>query len=315
LDLKHLMPKPFKFRYVNEIVGSFVLVVVLVLASGIILAGKAQDWFIEEHEYILDLPPEGSLGLKRGSDVEILGTTVGRIESIRIRTDGSMLARIVVKGDFYQFIREDSEAIAKKRYQVAGDTYIEITKGKGAILPDDAMLTVLKDTEILEIASEILNQIQQTTVPALEQLQKAMEEYTALAADLRNPEGPLLKLFANLEQITAGLQKGEGSAGKILRDPELANQLSQILGQVSESLVQVQAVLDDVKKTTGQLPPMAERVGNETKDLPGLVLQTQETLREAERLIEGIQQTWLVRGYIAQPETGRLIKPSEVAAP
>jgi hypothetical protein len=45
------------------------------------------------------------------------------------------------------------------------------------------------------------------------------------------------------------------------------------------------------------------------------MLQTQETLREAERLIDGIQQTWLVRGYIEQPQTGRLIKPSEVTAP
>ena len=34
--------KPFKFRYVNEITGVFVLLIVALLVAGIILAGRAQ---------------------------------------------------------------------------------------------------------------------------------------------------------------------------------------------------------------------------------------------------------------------------------
>ncbi len=309
------MPKPFKFRYVNEIVGSFVLAVVALLAVGIILAGHAQEWFVPKYDISLDFPPEGSLGLKKGSEVEILGTVVGRIERIKVRSDGSMRGEITVKGDFIRFVRTDSQAIAKKKFGVAGDAYVEITKGQGDVLPEGTPLTLLKDTELLEIAQEMLNQIRDATVPALEQIQKAIEEYTQLAADIRNPEGPLFKLLNNMEQITAGLKRGEGSAGRILSDPQMADQLNDILKQVDASLVKVQGVLDDVKKTSAQLPPMAEKVGGEVKDVPGLVLQTQETLREAERLVEGIQKTWLVRGYIKQPETGRLIQPSEVTAP
>ena len=309
------MAKPFKFRYVNEIVGTFVLVVVLLLAIGIILAGRAQEWFVPKYHIGLDFPPEGSLGLKKGSEIEILGTTVGKIEGITVNDDGSMRGEMLVKGDFIRFIRADSLAIAKKKFGIAGDAYVEITKGSGEVLPEDAKLTLLKDTELMEIAQNILNQIQDSTVPAINSIRKAVEEYTALAADMRDPKGPLFMLLSNLEKITAGLEKGEGSAGQILRNPDLANQLNDILKQVNESLVKVQAVLDDVKKTSAQLPPMAEKVGGEVNDMPGLVLQTQETLREAERLIEGIQKSWIVRGYIVQPETGRLIKPSEVTAP
>ena len=309
------MAKPFKFRYVNEIVGTFVLAVVVLLAIGIILAGRAQEWFVPRYHIGLDFPPEGSLGLKKGSEIEILGTIVGKIEGITVNDDGSMRGEMMVKGDFIRFIRSDSLAIAKKKFGIAGDAYVEITKGRGDVMPEDATLTLLKDTELMEIAQNMLNQIQDSTVPAINSIRKAVEEYTALAADMRDPKGPLFMLLSNLEKITAGLEKGEGSAGQILRDPGLANQLNDILKQVDESLAKVQTVLDDVKKTSAQLPAMAEKVGGEVDDMPGLVLQTQETMREAERLIDGIQKSWIVRGYIVQPETGRLIQPSEVTAP
>ena len=124
-----------------------------------------------------------------------------------------------------------------------------------------------------------------------------------------------MKLMANLEAISAGLKNGEGAAGKILRDPALVNQAEAIMKQVSDSIAQVQRILEDVKKTTAQLPPMAAQVGREADDLPGLVLQTQETLRQTQRLIEGIQQHWILKSYIPQPQPTGLIPPSDVTLP
>lgn len=280
------MNKPFKFRYVNEIVGGFVLLVVAALITGIILAGKAQEWFTPVYELRLSFPEEGSLGVQKGAEVQILGTTVGSVTGIRVREDGRMRGRLTVKGDFIRFVRLDSKAIVRKKYGIAGDAYVEITQGKGPERELEMPLVVSKDTEITEIAQDILKRLQETTVPAI-------EEYTALAADLRSTNGPLMKLLANLEQITAGLERGEGSAGQLLRDPALASELTRILEQVNTSLGEVQKILADVKATTAQLPAAAQTVGREVEDLPGMVVQSQATLREAERLIQGIQQNWL----------------------
>jgi len=41
-------------------------------------------------------------------------------------------------------------------------------------------------------------------------------------------------------------------------------------------------------------------VATEVKDLPGLVLQTQVSMRELERLIEAMQRHWLLRKYVNQ---------------
>lgn len=298
------MNKPFKFRYVNEIVGVFVLVVVAALLVGIILAGRAQEWFVPVHNLTLDFPEEGSLGLQKGAEVQILGTTVGAVQKIRVRDDGRMTGRITVKGDFIRFVRADSKALVKKKFGIAGDAFVELTQGRGAERDMDLPLMASKDTEITEIAQDILKRLQETTVPAI-------EEYTALAADLRSTNGPLMKLLANLEQITAGLERGEGSAGQLLRDPALANEVQRILAQVNEALAEVKKILADVKTTTAQLPPAAATVGREVEDLPGMVLQTQETLREAERLIEGIQQHWLIRKNIPPAPGTEMIPTSQ----
>ena len=290
------MNKPFKFRYVNEIVGSFVLVVLAALVVGIILAGRAQEWFEPVHVLRMSFPAEGSLGLQKGAEVQILGTTVGTVQGIRIREDGRMRGRLTVKGDFIRFVRIDSEALVKKKSGIAGDAYVEITQGHGLERDPEMPLNVVKDTEITEIAQDILKRLQENTVPAI-------QEYTALAADLRSTNGPLMKLLANLEGITAGLERGEGSAGQLLRDPAVADEIERILDEVKKILV-------DVKAATAQLPPVAARVGKETEDLPGLMVQTQETLREAERLIEGIQQHWLIRKYVPTPPATEMIPAS-----
>lgn len=295
------MSKPFKFRYVNEIVGGFVLLVLAALVAGIILAGRAQDWFEPVYEIRLDFPEEGSLGLQRGAEVQILGATVGRVGKIRVKDDGSMYTTLEIKGDFIRFVRADSRAIVKKKFGIAGDAFVEITQGRGAPLEDGAVLKAVRDTEITELAQEILQEIQNAVLPLL-------EEYTKLAADLRDPEKPLMQALANIEKITRGLAEGEGSAGQLLRDPKAAQEIEAILAEI-------RAILADIKETTSKLPAIAATVNAEVEALPGTIIQAQETLRESERLIEGIQRHWLIRKYVPRESLPDIIPPIRAGGP
>ncbi|HMP77014.1 MAG TPA: MlaD family protein [Kiritimatiellia bacterium] len=295
------MSKPFKFRYVNEIVGTFVLLVVAALIAGIILAGRAQDWFEPVTEIRLEFPEEGSLGLQRGAEVQILGATVGRVGRIKVKDDGSMHTTLSIKGEFIRFVRVDSRALVKKKLAVAGDSFVEITQGRGAELGEDPVMLAVKDTEITEIAQNILKQIQDAVLPLL-------EEHTTLARKLNSDDGPLMKLMANLEEISRGLAEGEGSAGQLLRDPAAAQEIERILAQVRE-------ILADVKEVSARLPPVAETVGREIDALPGTVVQSQETLREAERLIQGIQRHWLIRKNVPGVELPDMIPSIQAGGP
>ena len=295
------MSKPFKFRYVNEIVGAFVLLVIAALVTGIILAGRAQEWFEQVHTIRIDFPEEGSLGLQRGAEVQILGTTVGRVGRIRVKDNGSMSTTLTIREAFIRFVRADSRVLVKKKFGVAGDAYVEITQGRGPPLDEDAVLLAAKDTELTEIAQDILKQVQDAILPLL-------EEHTQLAAELRSPTGSLMKLLVNMETLSSGLVAGEGSAGQLLRDPAVAQEIERILAQVS-------AILKDVQATVARLPPMAETVGREVDSLPGAVAQSQETLREAERLIEGVQRHWAIRKYVPMTPSPETIPAIQAGGP
>jgi hypothetical protein len=54
----------------------------------------------------------------------------------------------------------------------------------------------------------------------------------------------------------------------------------------------------NVQNGTTRLPEITAALANEAKDLPGLVQQTQTSMRELERLIEAAQRHWLLRKYI-----------------
>ena len=166
--------KPFKFRYVNEIAGAFVLLIVALLIVGVILAGRVQGWFEPRARITLLFPEEGSLGVQEGTRIQILQTTVGSVDKMIVQADGHMQAQARIKGDFYQwFVRQDSKALVKKAYGVAGETFVEISRGHGALLPKEgAKLTCASDVELIQLAQDILKQVR-----------GAVEEYTRLAAE------------------------------------------------------------------------------------------------------------------------------------
>jgi phospholipid/cholesterol/gamma-HCH transport system substrate-binding protein len=299
------MSKPFKFRYVNEIAGGFVILVFVLLIAGIVVAGHAQRWFEKVHHVKIDFPPEGSLDLQKGAEVRILGTQVGSVDDITVAEDGSMTGTLSVRGDFFRFVRTDSQAIVRKKFGLAGDAYVDITRGTNAPLPEDQALICLKDTEILEMIQNVVQKVQDVTLPAIDQARKAMEEYTNLAEDLRKPEGNLQQLLDHLNRIAAGLEKGEGTAGQLLRDPALANELHAITGEIDQALGQVRQILDDVEQSM-------DVVKGEMQDVPGMVLQTRETMAETEKLVDAIQKHWLIRSYVEHNEPSKMIPPSEV---
>ena len=55
--------------------------------------------------------------------------------------------------------------------------------------------------------------------------------------------------------------------------------------------------------------------GSGHEDLPGLVEQTQVSMRELERLIEALQRNWLVRKYVNKTNPPPLRRWPAIAAP
>lgn len=307
------MAKKFKFRYVNEIVGAFVLLVVLLLLAGVLVAGRAQKWFDPMQEISLDFPPEGSMELQKGAEVMLLGARVGSVQDIRVDDDGHITGSIRVRGSFMRFVREDSIALVKKKMVITGDAYIELTRGKGAPLPrSGAEIPCVQDTEILEMLEEALNTLALEAENTLRLVNRAIEEYTLVAENINDPEQTLQKILLNVNGLLEDIRKGPGLPAKVLNDPALARDVEDIVAQVEALLVKVNEMAAELQTVVAKLPPMADTVAGEVDNLPVLTGDAQELMRETTTLLDGLQKHWLLRKYM---ESDDAIRSEEVLVP
>jgi len=307
------MAKPFKFRYVNEIVGGFVLLVVLLLLAGVLVAGHAQHWFEAKYMINLIFPAEGSLDLQKGAEVMLLGAKVGSVQDIVVNDDGHISGVMRIRGPFMRFVRADSIALVKKKMVVTGDAYIELTRGTGAELPrTGGEIECVKDTEILEMLQEALETIRKEAVNTLTLVNGAIAEYTDLAAGMNDPDGSLQQLLANSNGLLDDLRKGPGLPAKILNDPGMAKDVENIVAQIQELMDKINAIAAELQTMVSTIAPVSGTVADEVDNLPVLTGDAQTLMRETTALLDGLQKHWLLRKYMGSDDA---LRAQEVLVP
>jgi phospholipid/cholesterol/gamma-HCH transport system substrate-binding protein len=300
------MEKRYKFRHVNELTGLLVLGVVALVVGGLIFSAHSQRWFTRKYTFDVLLPEAGALGLRPGADVLILGVSAGLVDDISVGDNGRMTARVKIRRDFARFVRVDSTASIKMVFGVAGDSFMEITRGAGRPLPShgpEIVCLVVEDS--LGRMERMLADVHSQLMPVVKKAGDGLDEWTKLGASLGQNGEQLRQLVARLDNLAAGVEQGKGTVGKLLTDTSLNDDAGKLLIRGNNALVQLQDIetnLDvaviNLQNGAARLPEITGAMANEAKDLPGLVQQTQVSMRELERLIEALQRNWLVRKYI-----------------
>jgi phospholipid/cholesterol/gamma-HCH transport system substrate-binding protein len=338
-----------KFRYTNETVGLFVLITLLIFVAGLIYSGQVRKWFNPGETLKVVLPDEGLFGLTEGSTVEILGTRAGEVRDIVINPDQKIHANVRIDSDMAVFVRSDSKATIRKTFGIAGDSYLEITRGTGAPLDwEYAVLTVESDRKTSDTLAELIEEVRAKVLPVVDDAHKAIIMLTAVAKDLQDPEKGVQQLLVNLNSIADRIDRGEGAIGRLLTEDKLIRDLEALVARlgpifddlkktiqnVSEfskefdietgdipeitrnlkkTLASMEMVMKDLSQTTPQLPQIVKNVGDTTDAVPILVLQVQQVMVELERLIQQLQSHWLLGGGSGQPsQTATRISPLEV---
>jgi phospholipid/cholesterol/gamma-HCH transport system substrate-binding protein len=306
-DRDQRLEKRFKFRRVNEITGTFVLVVVALLVAAIVWTGHSQRWLKSRVTLRIVLPEAGAAGIRQGSEVYFLGTLVGSVSDVIVDTTGRMEAEADIRRDFFRFVRVDSSAVIKKKFGVAGDSFFEITRGLGQPLPEKNASIVCNEQfqSALEAAVE---EIRREALTVLKKTSTGLDAWTMLGTNLNNTQ-------ERLNQLVADVQAGTGTVGNLLTDPATADELKTLLVKANHSMDGLQVTLNNLQQASTNLPAISDVVGKEAKDLPGLVLQTQISMREVERLVEAMQRTWLLRKHVNQTNPPPLRPLPEPAVP
>jgi phospholipid/cholesterol/gamma-HCH transport system substrate-binding protein len=315
------LERHLKFRRANEITGAFVLIVVAALIAAVVWTGHSQRWFKSRVSLRIELPAAGAAGIRQGSEVYFLGTLVGSVSDVVVDTTGRMEAEASIRRDFFRFVRADSSAVVKMKFGVAGDSFFEITRGQGEPLPE-INASIVCNEQFQSALEAAVEEIRGQTLALLAKASIGLDTWTVLGTNLITTQKRVEEVTARLNNIVSAIEQGKGTVGKLVSDPAFADGTQNLLAQANSAMGGLQGMETNLsvaainlRNGTERLPEITDAVANEAEDLPGLVRQTQTSMREVERLVEAMQRHWLLRRFVNLTNPPPTHPLPEIAAP
>jgi len=320
------MNKPYKLRYVNQLVGGFLLLVVLLVLAGVFLVARTQSWFTGRHDLVAYLPESQLDGLQRGTPIIVLGRPIGEISSISYAPDGVDLAiTLSINPAWRDQIFVDSQIRIRRRLAGAGEAYLEITRGleHNRVATPDTPLAIISEPG----PTDDLSKITEMFVDARDSIRLAQESITSGFVKLEDTAVQIDQSNAQLQEILNDVQEFSPRLTPLADEYEaMARDIRVTNEEVRQSNVQLQGALTDVQQVTPRLVPLANQaeqllttsqevmsaLQSETQSLPGTVDKFRDDLDGAQEVIDGMKQNWLIRRYIDPPQPSRMIPPSRV---
>lgn len=235
-------------------VGIFVLFGLLVLAF--LILNSTGDFNPFEKKFRLKARFAQADGLREGSEVQLAGVHIGKVESVSLLPpdsveDAKIEAVMVVdrelnKRPITERIRTDSTAQLVATSILANDKMINITPGtqKGSAVTENHVLDstqAISINQLTQTGNDLLQQINKIATPANEILNKANQGDGTLGQIINNDQlyknidasvSEAKLTMAKLQNTLDRVNRGDGSAGKLLNDPELYNSLNSTVQQL-----------------------------------------------------------------------------------
>ena len=196
-------------------VGATILIGIAILVVSIYYIGRAANLFADRYTLVAFLPE--APGLRIGGSVMIAGQTAGAVKDITfLPVDGDTTRNLRVVLSIDESLREQVRSDSRVKLRtlgLLGDKVLDIKPGT----PRYAALTE-NDTLAVEASVDLDAVIAQAA--------GAVDDVVGLTQDFR--------------KITGGLVRGEGTAGKLLTDPALYDQLTGTMARTNALLTRVQ---------------------------------------------------------------------------
>jgi len=238
-------------------VGALVLAAVAILIVLIFLmSGSTGGLFARK--IMLRSYFDNATNLKTGAPVTLEGVTIGNIIRIRIvpeREPFPVEVTMRIGQNYARFVHTDSTTVIAQA-GVLGDSYVDISSKK-ATGPQAANNTELKSVDTPSI-SDVVN----TSETALRGISVLMGRVDTLVSTLNTTQGTagkiindpelynkLVRVTGNLETITRTMAGGDGTMGKLIHDDTLYQRLNTSVDRLND----ITTALAEGKGTAGKL--------------------------------------------------------------
>jgi len=306
------------WRHADQLVGLLVVVAVAIFLGVILQAGVLRDWFRPVSHLRIMLPEAGAAGLSVGADVEILGTQVGTVRRIVISPSQQMYAEADIDDQARAFIRRDSRALIRRRYGIAGASFLDINRGTGSELDwNYAVIEAATERDPTENIGAVIDQAREKVFPILDDLGRSVKILADVIERLQRGEGDVGRLLTD-DTMIRNIEGVVAKAGAVVSDlAQLASELQvagrnvetlsqtingpdsgipRLLQRADTALASLQQGLRDLALATQRAPQIVHNVELGSRDLPSLLTQTQQTAHELDQLTIQLRGLWLLGG-------------------
>lgn len=248
-----------------------------------------------------------TVGLKVGDSVRLAGVDVGKIKEIALEGNRVKVAFYVRKGTE---IKTDTVA-SMRLTNLLGGQFLSLSFGSPAtpILPDGS---VVKSKEIVNIdmiaenvselakdARTLVNDLNEVVSDNRDNLRDALSNLNNITAKIDRGQGSLAMLLndkslyndaseatRNLKDITGTINRGEGTIGKLVKDEALYKDAKSAIANLNDGMKEVKDITGKINRGEGTIGKL---VNDETiyKDAS----ETTRNLKEITRKINEGQGT------------------------
>lgn len=224
-------------------IGIFVIGGLVLSGIGMFLIGDRHQLFATKREYYSEFV--NLAGLTSGADVRVAGMDAGQVLDIEVPDSPSARFRVKwkINAKLRGLVRTDSVATIATEGLVGG-TYLLIRPGSPQGLEAEPLATIpsrepTELSELVERGAGLLNDAQGTLKDVGAKLGLALDTVTSTVSNVNN--------------VIDGLKAGRGTAGMLLTDETLANEIRQTVASAGSNLREIVADLKEGRGVAGML--------------------------------------------------------------
>ncbi|MBI3582579.1 MAG: MCE family protein [Nitrospinae bacterium] len=249
----------------EKVVGLFIIIPIIILLIVFIFIGRTKHFFEEKYK-IKAVFKEGE-GLKAGIPIILSGIDIGAIKSVQLNEQNQVEAILEIRKVYQNKIRNDSKATVAKAGFI-GEQRIKIYPGSVSlpIIPNGGSITVEEGMAM----EDMVNRVK----PVLENVEKTLNKIAEITGNI--PSTATSDILGNIKSITEDIKKGKGTAGAILTERELYNNINETVKKADTAMQKINDILVKVDNTSSHLPEITQTV---RKELPPILEDIKVTLK------------------------------------
>lgn len=278
----------------EKIVGIFVVFIALLLLSAIIVIGRGKNWFENYNTYYTIF--NESYNLKVGADVKLFKTNIGKVKAITV--ENKVKIKLVILEKYESRIRTNTLATVESPTLI-GSEYISIIPGPAdaPLLPKGGDISSKARKSIADIMAEF--EVEET----VKKLVQAIQDVAEFTHTLKDPNGPLLSAFENInkttqhiEVITRGIEEGDGTLGNLLTSTQLLDVILQrlksvgkILASLSEASSKAPGTVDQAQTGLAGIEEVTRGVTESVAILKNILAEIETNMPTIKAILENVE--------------------------